>query len=55
MASGDLKNLDGLVSNDAIPDLQRSVSLMSLAQREQLAINAEDIYFSFPYQVSLKL
>lgn len=26
---------------------------MSLSQREQIAINVEDIYFSFPYQVGL--
>lgn len=52
MANGDLKALEGLVSIDVIPNIQRSISLMTLPQREQLAINIEDIYFSFPYQVS---
>ncbi|KAK4883955.1 hypothetical protein RN001_000226 [Aquatica leii] len=53
LSEGDLKALDGLVATDALPDLQKAVSLMSLAQREQLAINIEDIYFSFPYQVGV--
>lgn len=26
---------------------------MSLSQRELIAINANDIYFSFPYQVNV--
>ncbi|KAF5280401.1 hypothetical protein FQR65_LT03210 [Abscondita terminalis] len=53
LSEGNLKALKGLVASEALPDLQKSVSLMSLAQREQLAIDIEDIYFSFPYQVGI--
>lgn len=51
LSNGDVKTLNGLVDGDIIPKLQASLSLMSLTQREQIAINKEDIYFSFPYQV----
>lgn len=53
LAEGDVKSLDGLVTNDIISSLQKALSLMSLSQREQIAINVEDIYFSFPYQVGI--
>lgn len=53
IAGGDLKSLEGLVTQDLIPNIQNALSLMSLTQREQLAINVDDIYFCFPYQVSL--
>ncbi|KAJ8935399.1 hypothetical protein NQ314_012817 [Rhamnusium bicolor] len=53
LADGDLKSLEGLVTNDIIPTIQKTISLMSLSQREQIAINTEDIYFSFPYQVGI--
>ncbi|KAJ8958648.1 hypothetical protein NQ318_016373 [Aromia moschata] len=53
IAEGDLKSLEGLVTNDIIPTLQKTLSLMTLSQREQIAINVDDIYFSFPYQVGI--
>lgn len=55
IADGDFKTLDGLVTGEIVPSLQKSISIMSLPQREQLAINMEDIYFSFPYQVQVTL
>lgn len=51
IAEGDLKSLNGLITSDILPMLQESVSIMSLPQREQIAVNTEDIYLSFPYQV----
>lgn len=51
ISEGDLKSLHGLVTDDVIPTIQKAASLMSLSQREQISVNAEDIYFSFPYQV----
>ncbi|CAH1163606.1 unnamed protein product [Phaedon cochleariae] len=53
LSQGDYGSLEGLVTKDIIPTLQKTISLMSLGQREQLAINVEDIYFSFPYQVGI--
>lgn len=55
ISEGDTKSLDALVTNEVVQSVQRAVSLMSLSQREQIAVNAEDIYFSFPYQVFLIL
>lgn len=51
ISQGDIKSLEGLVTSEVIPTIQKAVSLMSLSQREQISVNAEDIYFSFPYQV----
>lgn len=45
------EDLDELVAEDVIPVLQSRLSIMSVAQRDWLAIDEEDIYFSFPYQV----
>ncbi|KAG5875072.1 hypothetical protein JTB14_018024 [Gonioctena quinquepunctata] len=55
LSEGDLKSLslEGLVTRDLIPTLQKTISLMSLPQREQIAVNIDDIYFSFPYQVGI--
>lgn len=53
LSEGDTKSLEGLVIDDIIPNLQRSVAVMSLSQREQIAVNSGDIYFSFPYQVGI--
>lgn len=52
ISEGDLKSLQGLVADDVIPTIQKAVSCMSLSQREQISVNADDIYFSFPYQVN---
>lgn len=51
LSQGDIKSLNGLVTSDIMPNLHKTVSLMSLSDREQIAINSDDIYFSFPYQV----
>lgn len=51
LSDGEIKSLEGLVTIDIIPSLQKAVSLMNMSQREQIAINVDDIYFSFPYQV----
>ncbi|XP_023016726.1 m-AAA protease-interacting protein 1, mitochondrial [Leptinotarsa decemlineata] len=53
LSEGDLKSLEGLVTSDLIPTLQKTISLMSLAQREEIAVNVDDIYFSFPYEVGI--
>ncbi|XP_044265888.1 m-AAA protease-interacting protein 1, mitochondrial-like [Tribolium madens] len=53
IAEGDVKALEGLVTEDILPTLQRAVTLMSLSQREQIAVEIDDIYFSFPYQIGV--
>ncbi|XP_063698463.1 m-AAA protease-interacting protein 1, mitochondrial [Culicoides brevitarsis] len=54
LASGtDLDSLRGLVTQDALNEIKNSVSRMSVAQRNKLAVDKEDIYFCFPYQVGI--
>ncbi|XP_055544064.1 m-AAA protease-interacting protein 1, mitochondrial [Wyeomyia smithii] len=53
LAGGELKNLEGLVERPVINDLKSSVGKMSVAQRYDLMVDKEDIYFSFPYQVGV--
>ncbi|XP_001867849.2 m-AAA protease-interacting protein 1, mitochondrial [Culex quinquefasciatus] len=53
LAGGELKNLDGLVERQTLNDLKTAVGKMSVAQRYDLMVAKEDIYFSFPYQVGV--
>ncbi|XP_057653263.1 m-AAA protease-interacting protein 1, mitochondrial [Diorhabda carinulata] len=53
LAEGDIKSLENLVTNDIISSLQKAMSLMSMSQREQISIDTDDIYFSFPYQIGI--
>ncbi len=52
LASGELNTLDGLVSADALDELKKNLAVMSVSQRNEIAVIKDDIYFSFPYQVS---
>lgn len=52
LASGELNSLDGLVSTDALDELKKNLSVMSVSQRNEIAVIKDDIYFSFPYQVN---
>lgn len=51
MSSGDIKRLDGLVSDEALTELEATVNRMSVAQRNEISVIKDDIYLSFPYQV----
>lgn len=53
LAEGDIKSLENLVTNDIISSLQKAMSIMSMSQREQISIDVDDIYFSFPYQIGI--
>lgn len=53
LAGGELKNLEGLVDRQTLNELKGSLEKMSVAQRYELMILKEDIYFSFPYQVGV--
>lgn len=52
LASGEMNSLDGLVSTEALDELKKNISVMSVSQRNEIAVSKDDIYFSFPYQVS---
>ncbi|XP_064475117.1 m-AAA protease-interacting protein 1, mitochondrial-like [Ornithodoros turicata] len=53
LSSGDLKSLTGLVTNDALPEIQRNLSLLNVRQRQNLVVRIADIYFCFLYQIGI--
>uniref|UniRef100_A0A182NAR2 Juvenile hormone esterase binding protein n=1 Tax=Anopheles dirus TaxID=7168 RepID=A0A182NAR2_9DIPT len=53
LAGGEMKQLEGLVDRATISDLKQSLSKMSVAQRYDIQVDKEDVYFSFPYQVGV--
>ncbi|XP_026497782.1 uncharacterized protein LOC113401918 [Vanessa tameamea] len=53
LQSSNFKALEGLVDKDAIVTLKEAVSKLSVTQRQMLAINKEDIFYAFPYQVGV--
>lgn len=53
MGQLDSDKLNGLVTKDAIDELRGTIARMSAPQRSEIAINKEDIYLSFPYQVGV--
>lgn len=53
LQNGDFQTLEGLVEKDAISSLKTSVSKLSVSQRQQLAIDKDDICYAFPYQIGV--
>ncbi|XP_045454962.1 uncharacterized protein LOC123664465 [Melitaea cinxia] len=53
LQSSNFKALEGLVEKEAIATLKEAVSKLSVGQRQMLAINKEDIFYAFPYQVGV--
>lgn len=53
MAVGDLKNLERLVSPEALNDLKRATARKSVGQRFKLLLSREDIYCAFPYDIEV--
>lgn len=53
LAAGDFKSLNGLVDDETLGIVRKRIERMSLAQRSAIAVNCEDVYFSFPYQVGI--
>lgn len=54
IASGtEIDGLRGLVTQEALREVKDSVAKMSMAQRNQLAVDKDDVYFCFPYQIGI--
>ncbi|XP_041971432.1 uncharacterized protein LOC121727589 [Aricia agestis] len=53
LQNSDFKKLDGLVDGEALAALKTAVSKLSVSQRQLLAVNKEDIFYAFPYQVGV--
>ncbi|XP_075215606.1 m-AAA protease-interacting protein 1, mitochondrial-like [Lycorma delicatula] len=53
LSRGEINNLEGLVSPEVIMEVKKSLSTFTMAQRQQLAVKEDDIYFSFPYEIGV--
>lgn len=53
LANGNFRDLQGLVTSDALDIVQRNVERMTMSQRAAIAVKQDDIYYSFPYQVGI--
>lgn len=51
LAAGDLDNLRGLVNANELERVKEILEQMTMAQRSELAIVKDDVYFAFPYDV----
>lgn len=51
LAAGDFDNLRGLVDANELERVKGIVEQMTIAQRSELAIVKDDVYFTFPYDV----
>lgn len=51
LAAGDFENLRGLVDANELKRVKGIVERMTMAQRSELSIVEDDIYFAFPYNV----
>lgn len=55
LSQGDFQALTGLVSDEAVSEVQRNYSLLSLKQRQELKVKPSDILFTFPYQIGISM
>lgn len=53
IACGDVSGLNGLVDQETADAIQKATSRMSVAQRNEINVSKDDIFFSFPYQVGI--
>ncbi|XP_024936373.1 uncharacterized protein LOC107263223 isoform X2 [Cephus cinctus] len=53
LAMEEYESLEGLVSDELLADLKSKISNFALRQRTRLAVEKEDIYMCFPYEVGV--
>lgn len=53
LSKGNFEALEGLVTPPSLEEIKRNLSHFSLKQRLDLAVEKEDIFFSFPYQIGM--
>ncbi|XP_039275989.1 uncharacterized protein LOC111057237 [Nilaparvata lugens] len=53
LAQGDLNSVENLVSPEALSEVKQNINSFSMKQRQLLAVNEDDIYFHFPYEVGV--
>lgn len=53
LAKGNFSALEGLIISSSMEEVKRNFAKLSLKQRLDLGVVAEDIFFSFPYQIGV--
>ena len=53
ISRGDFEGLKGLLSPECISEVSKNLSNYSLQDRHMLAVEEDDIYFAFPYQIGM--
>ncbi|CAL4163412.1 unnamed protein product, partial [Meganyctiphanes norvegica] len=53
LSQGNFEGLESFVTPDALGDLKRNFTALTVKQRMDLAVASEDIFFSFPYQIGV--
>lgn len=53
LSEGDLSRLNNFIDENALKEIQKNFSVLSVKERLDLAVNVDDIFFYFPYQIGL--
>nr|ALO17577.1 juvenile hormone esterase binding protein [Scylla paramamosain] len=53
LSKGNFEALEGLVTTPSLEEIKKNFAHFSLKQRLDLAVEKEDIFFSFPYQIGM--
>ncbi|KAG8180704.1 hypothetical protein JTE90_005801 [Oedothorax gibbosus] len=53
LSQGDFNSLKGLVTEDAITEIKRNFSSLTVKERQDLLIKVTDILFAFPHQIGI--
>ncbi|XP_045136619.1 m-AAA protease-interacting protein 1, mitochondrial-like [Portunus trituberculatus] len=53
LSKGNFESLEGLVTSPSLEEIKKNFAHFSLKQRLDLAVEKEDIFFSFPYQIGM--
>lgn len=53
LSRGNFQALEDVVTKPSLEEIKRNFANFSLKQRLDLAVEKEDIFFSFPYQIGM--
>ncbi|KAI5744917.1 hypothetical protein M8J76_006563 [Diaphorina citri] len=53
VSKGDYDSLQTVLAPELLEQVKQKVPLLSLTQRQQIDLNSDDVYFSFPYQIGI--
>ena len=55
LSLGDTASLEGLVEREALQEIKTNLCFFTSEQRRMLAVDSEDIFFTFPYKVIINI